>query len=66
MAMHNGHKVWYAVCIDREDNDHGAGSFHKDAAIRMAQKCRRQGRPDAYVVMVDPADDFAIGEITEF
>lgn len=66
MAMYNGHKVWYAVCIDREDNDHGAGSYRKDEAIRMARKYRKEGNPDAYVVMVDPEDDYTIDEITEF
>lgn len=31
MAMHNGHKVWYAVLIDNEDNDHGTGSYRNDS-----------------------------------
>lgn len=66
MALHNGHKVWYAVCIDREDNDLGTGSYRKDEAIRMARKCRKDGHPDAYVVVVDPEDSFCLAAIRDF
>lgn len=66
MTMHNGHKVWYAVCYDREDNDHGTGSFDKKEALRMARDLRNDGYPEAYVVVVDPDDDFALDEITDF
>lgn len=66
MAMHNGHKVWYAVLIDNEDNDHGTGSYRKDEAIRMARKYRKQGYPDAHIALIDPEDDYCIDEMRDF
>lgn len=66
MTMCNGRKVWYAVCNDREDNDHSTGSFDEQEALRMARDLRNDGYPEAYVVVVDPDDDFALDEITDF
>lgn len=63
---HNGHKVWYAVMRDHEDNDHGTGSFNKREAIRMARQYRQQGDTDAYIALIDPEDDFCIDEIHDF
>jgi hypothetical protein len=55
--------IWYAVMRDREDTDHGTGSFDQDIAISMAQKYRATGDPDAYVVLIDPRDDHCIDEL---
>lgn len=32
----------------------------------MARDLRNDGHPDAYVVVVDPDDDFALDEISDF
>lgn len=57
-------KVWYAVVMDDEDNDHGYGSFDKAEAISMALKMR-DAYPDAHVVAVNPEDDFCIDIIRD-
>lgn len=62
---HNGRKVWYAVLRDFEDNDHSTGSFRKRAALREARKLRKGGYPDAHIALIDPVDDFCLGEIRD-
>lgn len=59
-------KLWYAVMIDNEDTDHGYGCFDKKIAIRTAKQMRSLGYSDGYVAVVDPEDDFCIGEIRDF
>lgn len=63
---HNGRLVWYAVCRDNEDTDHGTGSFNRRAAIRLARQYREDGYQDAHIVAVDPADDFCLDIIRDF
>lgn len=41
-------KYWYAVMMDREDNDWGNGSFDLDEAMAMAAKY-----PEAYIAVID-------------
>lgn len=58
-------KIWYAVMHDAEDTDHGYGSTRKVEALRMARELRKAGHPDAYVVIVDAADDHALDIIAD-
>ena len=59
--------IWYAVVYDNEDNDHGTGSFDLAEAKALARRYRDgafgTAYPDAHVVAVDSADDFALEEI---
>lgn len=41
-------KYWYAVMMDREDNDWGTGSFDLDEAMTMVKKY-----PDGYIAVID-------------
>lgn len=50
-------KIWYAVLCDSEDNDWGYGSFDPDEAKAMALELRQQGRPDAYIAVIDNGID---------
>lgn len=55
--------VWFAVMLDNEDKDHGMGSFDIYTALDIALKYRAKGYPDAYILAVDPEDDFALFDI---
>lgn len=57
-------KLWYAVLRDREDTDHGTGSFDHAEAIRMAKELHDNGDLQAYIAVVDPDDDFCLEEIS--
>lgn len=59
-------RVWYAVMRDREDNDHGTGSFDLDEALRMAREYRQIGDEEAYIALIDPKDDYCIDEMHDF
>lgn len=65
MAKHNGHNVWYAVLRDNEDTDHGTGSSRFADALRMARKMRKEGDTDAFIAVIDPADDFCLVEVRD-
>lgn len=41
-------KYWYAVMMDREDNDWGTGSFDLDTAKEMARKYE-----NGYIAVID-------------
>ena len=41
-------KYWYAVMMDREDNDWGTGSFDLDVAKAMAAKY-----PEGFIAVID-------------
>lgn len=56
-------RIWYALMLDREDTDHGTGSFDREEAICMAREYRASGYPEAYVALIDPKDDYCIGEM---
>lgn len=56
-------RVWYAVLCDRDDTDHGTGSYDREEAIRMAREYRRQGDTEAYIALIDPEDDYCIDEM---
>lgn len=58
--------VWYAVMRDREDTDHGTGSFDREKAISMALQYRASGDTETYVAMIDPKDDYCIDEMHDF
>jgi hypothetical protein len=45
-------KYWYAVMMDREDNDWGTGSFDLDEAKTMATKY-----PEGYIAVIDGGYD---------
>lgn len=62
--MHN--KIWYAVMMDKDDNDWGTGSFDLTAAKQRARQMRDNGYPDAHIVVIDDGDDpVAIDVITD-
>ena len=66
MAYHNGHLVWYAVCIGKDDNDHGYGSYNKREAVKMANEFKRdtmRAGQQIRIDVVDPDDDFCLREI---
>lgn len=52
---------WYAVLKDREDTDHGYGSFNLDEAKKMARNMDSQ---ESYIAIIDDEDDFCLGEIS--
>jgi len=57
---------WYAVLLDREDNDWGTGSYVSEKAIEMARYYRKNNDyPDAYVVVINLtySDEVAVEEI---
>ena len=59
-------KIWYAVMMDKDDNDWGTGSFDLTAAKQRARQMRDNGYPDAYIVVIDDGDDpVAIDVITD-
>ena len=62
---HNGHLVWYAVMVGKDDTDHGCGSYNKRHALAMARILRRQGCNSVYIAVIDPADDHCIAVITD-
>ena len=59
-------KIWYAVLRDNEDNDWGYGSYNKREAAKMVRKLRREVNPDAYIAIIEVADEYnsiCVGEI---
>lgn len=61
-------KIWYAVMIDREDNDWGTGSFDLAKATEMVLRYRADGNAEAYIAVIDDSTDspFCIDEIHDF
>lgn len=56
-------KLWYAVMMDKEDQDWGTGSFDIDEAKAMARK-HRANHPDCYIAVIeDGSDPVCIDEI---
>ena len=49
-------KKFYAVLVDREDNDFGTGSYNLDEAIEMV-KFRKDVYPDAYIGVIEMGTD---------
>jgi len=41
--------IWYAVMMDREDNDWGTGSYDLEEAIAMVRKYRASGDTEASI-----------------
>lgn len=59
-------KIWYAVMRDNNDNDWGYGSHNKREAAKMVRKMRRDGYPEAFIEIVEIADEYnslSIGRI---
>ncbi len=57
---------WYAVMIDRDDQDWSVGSYDRDEAISKARQWRQAGFAEAYVALIeDGKDPVCIEEITE-
>lgn len=54
-------KYWYAVMMDREDNDWGTGSFDLEQAKDMAKKYG----VDAYIAVIDGGYDEDGNETTD-
>lgn len=61
----NNMKIWYAVMMDKEDNDWGTGSHDLGEAIAMVRRYRDDGNPDAYIAIIDESGvaPFCIDEI---
>lgn len=53
--------IWFAVVEDDKDTDHGTGSFDLEEAKDICRKFS----PEAYIVAVDPDEDFALAEIKQ-
>ena len=47
---------WYAVMMDREDNDWGYGSHDLEEAKTMC-KSQKAEHPDAYIAVIEEGDD---------
>lgn len=61
-------KLWYAVMVDREDDDWGTGSFDKNIAMTMMyeinQALASEGLPPkSYIAVIDGGYD-EYGEAT--
>lgn len=50
-------KIWYAVMMDKDDNDWGTGSFDLAAAKARARQMRSNGYPDAHIAVIDDGSD---------
>lgn len=48
--------MWYAVMMDREDNDCGYGSNDLDEAKEMCQSQKAE-HPDAYIAVIAAGED---------
>lgn len=48
---------------DKEDTDHGTGTFDKAEALKELSRYKENGFKDAYIAVVDDEDDFVIDEI---
>lgn len=55
--------IWYAKMMDNEDTDHGMGTFDKEEALEWLEEMRKDGNDEAYIAVIDDADDFCIDEI---
>lgn len=53
-------KVWYAVMLDREDNDWSLGSYDRDEAEKIAVK-NLDSHPESYIAVIE--NDTCIEEI---
>lgn len=53
-------KTWYAVMMDREDNDWGTGSYNMEEAIEKARKYRELGEAEAYVAVIEESEHDAV------
>ena len=49
--------MWYAVMMDKEDNDWGYGSYDQAEAMRMMYDARKNDYPDAYIAVIAEGDD---------
>ena len=58
---YHDHKIWYAVCRDDEDYDHGTGAESFDEAFDMAKEDYDDGYEDARIDVVSEDDDFFYG-----
>ena len=59
--------IWYAIMLDKEDQDWGTGSFDKHEAMVRASVLRDSGHPDAYIAVIDDTNDpVCIDEIHDF
>lgn len=57
-------KVWFAVMMDRDDQEWGYGSADLPEAQKMLREALKN-HPDAYIVVIDDGDDpVAVEEIT--
>lgn len=63
--MYNGiEKVWFAVMMDRDDQDWGYGSADLNEAKVMLREALKN-HPEAYIVVIDDGSDpVAVEEIT--
>lgn len=52
---------WYAVMLDRDDNDWGTGSFDRDEAERMVVNMAEVGNRDGYLAVIE--NDVCVDEI---
>lgn len=53
-------KTWYAVMMDREDNDWGTGSYDLEEAVNMVKKYRALGKSDAYIAVIEESEHDAV------
>lgn len=57
-------KLWYAVLMDKDDNDWGYGSFNEEEAYKMVKPFIKDG---GYIAVIDDSNDpICIKEIHEF
>lgn len=48
--------TWYAVLMDKEDNDWGYGSYNLDTAKEMVRK-NLDEHPEAYIAVIEEGSD---------
>lgn len=53
-------KKWYAVMMDREDNDWGVGSYDLCESLRKAREYRANGYAEAYVAVIEESAHDAV------
>lgn len=60
-------EIWYAVMMDREDADWGTGSHNLEEAKEKVRKYRANGKPEAYIAVIDESgpDAFCVYEIND-
>lgn len=57
--------IWFAYMMDNEDTDHGTGSRDQAEALEWLEGMRADGNSEAYIAVIDDADDYCIEEIRE-